>query len=73
MTWSAILRDFLVALRGDGDHVPLAAPSLPGYWRASSRRARGCRGREGSRAATTTTGMFSSIRAIGPCFISPAG
>ena len=23
--------------------------------------------------ATATTGMFSSIRAIGPCFISPAG
>ena len=26
-----------------------------------------------SRVATATTGIVSSIRAIGPCFISPAG
>ena len=27
----------------------------------------------GSRGASATTGMFSSMRAIGPCFISAAG
>ena len=60
-----LLGDLAVALARDRDHLPVArAHLLEVRDHLVVDRA--------LRFAITTTGMFSSISAIGPCFISPA-
>ena len=60
-----VVLDVLVAVASRSRSRARRAPGPPGCSRRSCRR-------RGIRVATTTTGVFSSSSAIGPCFISPA-
>ena len=67
------LGDVLVALDGDGDHAAGAGGDLLDVREGLFVLEDGAEASEGSLVAMQTQGRVSSMRALGPCFISPAG